>query len=174
MLIMAALLLPVLLSAAEKISAAEYRALGLQALKEGTRSIDFELRDLNGKKVSLSSQKGKVVFLNFWATWCPPCRAEMPAMQRLQARFKDKGLVILAVNLQEDVRTVRKYVTANKLTFPVLLDTDGRVGAIYGARNIPTTYLVGRDGSVLAGVIGGLEWDSKEYLAFFTRLLELK
>lgn len=174
MLVIAALLVPLLLPAAEKITAADYRAVGLQALKEGTRSIDFELRDLNGKKVSLSSYKGKVVFLNFWATWCPPCRAEMPSMQRLHTRFKDQGLVILAVNLQEEARTVRKFMAANKLTFQVLLDTDGRIGAIYGARNIPTTYLIGRDGSVLAGTMGALEWDSKEHLAFFIRLLQAK
>jgi peroxiredoxin len=171
MLIIAAILFPALLPAAEKITAEEYRAVGLQMLKEGTRSIDFELQDLNGKKVSLSSQKGKVVFLNFWATWCPPCRAEMPSMQRLHARFKDKGLVILAVNLQEDAKSVRRFLAANKLSFPVLLDSDGRIGAIYGARSIPTTYLIGRDGSVLAGTMGAMEWDSKEHLAFFTRLL---
>jgi thiol-disulfide isomerase/thioredoxin len=172
--ILAALLLPSLLPAAEKLTAAEYRAVGLQALKEGTRSIDFELKDLSGKKVSLSSLKGKVVFLNFWATWCPPCRAEMPSMERLYKRFKDKGLVILAVNLREEAKTVRKFVAANKLSFPVLLDTDGRIGAIYGAHNIPTSYLVSRDGNVLAGAIGGREWDSKEYISFFARLLELK
>jgi len=172
--ILAALLFPSLLPAAEKLTAAEYRAVGLQALKEGTRSIDFELPDLSGKKVSLSSLKGQVVFLNFWATWCPPCRAEMPSMERLHKRFKDKGLVILAVNLQEEAKTVRKFVAANKLSFPVLLDSDGRIGAIYGARSIPTSYLVSRDGNVLAGTIGGRQWDSKEFISFFARLLELK
>jgi thiol-disulfide isomerase/thioredoxin len=172
--IMAALLLPSLLPAAGKITAEEYKAVGLQALKEGTRSIDFELRDLSGRKISLKSLKGKVVFLNFWATWCPPCRAEMPSMERLQARLKDKGLVILAVNLREDAKTVRKFMAEHKLTFPVVLDSDGRVGAIYGAGSIPTTYVVGRDGNVLAGTMGGREWDSKEYVTFFTRLLEAK
>jgi peroxiredoxin len=170
----AILLIPSLLPAAGKITAEEYKAVGLQALKEGTRSIDFELQDLSGKKVSLSSLKGKVVFLNFWATWCPPCRAEMPSLERLHARLKDKGLVILAVNLQENAKSVRKFMAEHKLTFPVLLDSDGRVGAIYGARSIPTTYVVGRNGNVLAGTMGGREWDSKEYLDFFARLLELK
>jgi peroxiredoxin len=83
-------------------------------------------------------------------------------------------LVILAVNLQEDAKTVRKFMAVHKLSFPILLDSNGRVGAIYGASNIPTTYLVGRDSSVLAGTIGDQEWDSKEHLAFFSRLLELK
>jgi peroxiredoxin len=172
--VLATLLLPSLLPAAEVITADEYKAVGLQALKEGTRSIDFELQDLNGKKVSLSSLKGKVVFLNFWATWCPPCRAEMASMERLYKRFKDKGLVILAVNLQEEAKAVRRFIAEQKLSFPVVLDSNGRVGAIYGARSVPTTYLVGRDGNVLAGTIGGREWDSKEYVSFFTRLLEAK
>ena len=172
--ILAALLLPSLLPAAERITAKDYEAIGLQALKEGTRSIDFELLDLSGKKVSLSSFKGQVVLLNFWATWCPPCRAEMPSMERLYRKFKDKGLVILAVNLHEQAKAVRRFVAAQKLSFPVLLDSDGRVGAIYGAQSIPLSYLVGRDGNVLAGTIGGREWDSREYLAFFTRLLAVK
>jgi thiol-disulfide isomerase/thioredoxin len=172
--ILVALLLPSLLPAAEKIAEEEFEKVGLYALKEGTRSIDFELKDLSGKKISLSSFKGKVVLLNFWATWCPPCRAEMPSMERLYKQFKVKGLVILAVNLREEAKAVRKFVTGQKLSFPVLLDSDGRVGAIYGAQSIPLSYLVGRDGNVLAGTIGGREWDSKEHLAFFARLLEVK
>ena len=172
--ILAALLLPSLLPAAEKIRAEELEKVGLYALKEGTRSIDFVLKDLNGKEISLSSFKGKVVLLNFWATWCPPCRAEMPSMERLYRRFKDKDLVILAVDLREEAKIVRKFVAGQKLSFPVLLDSDGRVGAIYGAQSIPLSYLVGRDGNVLAGSIGGREWDSREYLAFFTRLLAVK
>jgi thiol-disulfide isomerase/thioredoxin len=161
-------------SAAEKVTAEEFKALGLAALKEGTRSIDFTLSDLSGKKVSLSSFKGKLVFLNFWATWCPPCRAEMPSMERLHQKLKGKGLVILAVDLQEDPQSVQKFVDQYKLSFPVVLDADGRVGATYGARSIPTTYIIGRDGSALGGTIGGHEWDSPEMVAFFTRLLEAK
>jgi peroxiredoxin len=173
LLILSTLLAPAAF-AAEKVTAEEFKALGLAALKEGTRSIDFTLSDLSGKKVSLSSYKGKLVFLNFWATWCPPCRAEMPSMERLYQKLKDRGLVILAVDLQEDAKSVRKFVDEHKLTFPVLLDADGRVGATYGARNIPTTYIIGRDGSALGGTIGGHEWDSPEMIAFFTRLLQVK
>ena len=148
--------------------------MGLAALKEGTASIDFTLSDLSGKKVSLSQYRGKLVFLNFWATWCPPCRAEMPAMERLYQKLKDKGLEILAVDLQEDAKTVQKFVKDNKLNFKVVLDADGRMGATYGARSIPTTYIIGRNGDVLGGSIGGKEWDSPQMIAFFTRLLEAK
>jgi peroxiredoxin len=172
------LLLPLLLApaafAAERVTAEEFKALGLAALKEGTRSIDFTLSDLSGKKVSLSAYQGKLVFLNFWATWCPPCRAEMPSMERLYQKLKAKGLVILAVDLQEDAKSVQKFVDEHKLTFTVLLDSDGKVGATYGARSIPTSYIIGRDGSALGGTIGGREWDSSEMIAFFIRLLEAK
>ena len=172
------LLLPLLLApaafAAEQVTAEEFKAMGLAALKEGTRSIDFTLSDLSGKKVSLSSYQGKLVFLNFWATWCPPCRAEMPSMERLYQKLKTKGLAILAVDLQEDAKSVQKFIDEHKLTFTVLLDSDGRVGATYGARSIPTTYIIGRDGSALGGVIGGREWDTPEMIAFFTRLLEAR
>lgn len=160
--------------AAEKLTDKDFKAVGLAPLKEGTRSIDFTLSDLAGKKVSLASFKGKLVFLNFWATWCPPCRAEMPAMERLYQKLKDKGLEILAVDLQEDAKTVQKFVKDNKLSFKVVLDADGRMGATYGARSIPTTYMVGRNGDVLGGTVGGKEWDSPEMIAFFNRLLEAK
>jgi peroxiredoxin len=173
LLILADVLTPVAF-AAERVTGEEFKAVGLAALKEGTKSIDFTLSDLSGKKVSLSNYRGKVVFLNFWATWCPPCRGEMPSMERLYQKLKGKGLVILAVDLQEDVKSVQKFVNEHKLTFPILLDYDGRVGGTYGARSIPTSYIVGRNGNVLGGTIGGREWDTPEMIAFFTRLLEAK
>jgi peroxiredoxin len=172
------LLLPLLLApaafAAGGVTAEEFKAMGLAALKEGTASIDFTLSDLSGKKVSLSQYRGKLVFLNFWATWCPPCRAEMPAMERLYQKLKGQGLVVLAVDLQEDAKSVQKFVDEHKLTFPILLDSDGRVGATYGARSIPTTYIIGRDGGALGGTVGGREWDSPEMIGFFTRLLQAR
>ena len=119
----------------------------------------------------MSDYRGKVVFLNFWATWCGPCRFEMPSMETLYQRFKAKGLVIVAVNLQEDRNSVQRFVDEYGLSFPVLLDTTGRVGATYGARSIPTTYIVDRDGFVLAGTIGTREWDTEDYLRFFEKLL---
>ncbi|OHD20714.1 MAG: hypothetical protein A2064_09670 [Spirochaetes bacterium GWB1_66_5] len=172
------LLLPLLAApaafAAGEITAEEFKAMGLAALKEGTASIDFTLSDLSGKKVSLSQYRGKLVFLNFWATWCPPCRAEMPSMERLYQKLKGQGLVVLGVDLQEDAKSVQKFVEEHKLTFPILLDSDGRVGTTYGARSIPTTYIIGRDGSALGGTVGGREWDSPEMIAFFTRLLQAR
>jgi peroxiredoxin len=157
---------------AGELTPEEIREIGLQPLKEGTAIVDFELQQLGGGTRSLGSFKGKVVFLNFWATWCGPCRQEMPSMERLYKRLKGKGLEIVAVNLQEDAKAVQKFVDEHKLTFPVLLDQSGRVGATYGARSIPTTYVVDREGIVLAGTIGTREWDTEPYIRFFERLLQ--
>jgi len=152
----------------------------MQSLKEqgiGTAPrpldpIEFELRDLQGKSVKLSSLKGKVVFLNFWATGCGPCRTEMPSMQRLYERFKDQGLEILAVDLQEDGDRVQSFVKELGLTFTVLLDTSGTVGAQYAARAIPTTYLLDRKGFVFARMVGSREWDTPEMLELVSRILK--
>jgi thiol-disulfide isomerase/thioredoxin len=165
-----ALLLP-LLSFADPLSSEELMELGLQPLKEGTEIVDFELQELSGASRRLSDFNGRVVFLNFWATWCGPCRMEMPSMQRLYERLKRKGLEIVAVNLQEDRGSVQRFVDELGLSFPVLLDTTGRVGATYGARSIPTTYIVDREGFVIAGTIGTREWDGEQYIRFFERLL---
>ncbi len=146
--------------------------LGIGAIGERIESTDFELEDLGGTPQKLSSYRGKVVFLNFWATWCGPCRIEMPAMQRLYDKLKDEGLEIVAVDLQESRRQVKKFVEKYKLTFPVLLDKSGEVGSIYGARAIPTTYLIDRDGYVFAGAAGAREWDSPQVVSIFREILQ--
>jgi thiol-disulfide isomerase/thioredoxin len=144
----------------------------MQVPKEDTQVTDFTLESLDGKKVSLSSYKGSFVFLNFWATWCPPCRSEMPAMQALYEKLKSKGFVIVAVDVGEQAPVVRDYMKKNKFTFPVLLDTTGQVGGLYGAQSIPTTYLVDREGRILSRGIGAQwKWDSPEMIALFEKLL---
>jgi peroxiredoxin len=133
--------------------------------------IDFELEGLDGRMVKLSSFKGKVIFLNFWATWCPPCREEMPSMQELYSRLKDRGLEIVAVDLQEDAEAVRSFFDEHGLTFTALLDKSGRIGSTYGARSIPTTYIIDRGGNVVAGAIGARDWASPEMIEFFELML---
>jgi thiol-disulfide isomerase/thioredoxin len=148
------------------------QAVGLQIPKEEIASTDFTLDSLDGRKVSLSSYRGKLVFLNFWATWCPPCRSEMPAMEALYTKLKARGFVIVAVDLAEEARVVSEYVKTKKLTFPVLLDTAGEVGGKYSAQSIPTTYIIDREGRILARGIGAQwKWDSPEMIALFEKLL---
>ena len=144
---------------------------GLGVAQKPLAPIEFELPDLAGKKVKLSSLKGKVVFLNFWATWCGPCRSEMPSMQRMYEKLHKEGLEILAVDLQEDKGQVQSFARELALNFPILLDSTGAVGAQYNARAIPTTYLFSRAGFIIARAVGAREWDTPEMLETFRRVL---
>jgi thiol-disulfide isomerase/thioredoxin len=146
-------------------------SLGLGVAEKPVAPIDFELSDLSGKKVKLSSLKGKVVFLNFWATWCGPCRSEMPSMQRMYQKLQVEGLEILAVDLMEEKSLVVKFAKELSLKFPILLDSAGAVGAQYNARAIPTTYLFDRKGFIFARAVGAREWDSAEMLATLLQVL---
>ncbi len=146
-------------------------AAGLAVPKQPTPADDFALSSLAGMNVKLSDFRGKVVFLNFWATWCPPCRSEMPSMERLYRKLHADGLEILAVDLQEPKDTVQKFVKDNTITFTVLLDLKGAVGGAWGAQSIPTTYLIDRKGGIIARAIGGREWDSPGMVALFEAVL---
>jgi thiol-disulfide isomerase/thioredoxin len=138
---------------------------------EAVEAPDFSLRDLAGKPLRLKDFRGKVVFLNFFATWCDPCRLEMPAMERLHRANKDKGLVVLAVDIRESVRTVRGFIQELQLSFPTVLDGDGSVAYMYAVRPVPATYLIGRDGKILWRAFGAREWDSREAFQYFSSLL---
>jgi thiol-disulfide isomerase/thioredoxin len=150
---------------------------GLEVPTSTIMSQDFTLESLDGKKVSLSSFKGKVVLLSFWATWCGPCKQEMPAMQILYDQLKAKGLTVVAVDVMEDRETVKTFLRENKYAFPVLLDVDGKVGgsSLYGVSAIPTNYILDRTGRIVARAvgIGGPTWTSAERLALFEKLLSL-
>ncbi len=148
-----------------------FQVLGLQPPQEEVKAPDFTLKDLNSRKVRLADFRGKVVFLNFFATWCVPCRAEMPAMERLHRDFKGKGLVVLAVDIQESARTVRPFVRELQLSFPALLDEDGSVAYMYAVRPVPATYLISRDGRIAWRAFGPREWDSADSRQYFSQLL---
>jgi thiol-disulfide isomerase/thioredoxin len=123
----------------------------------GSEAPGFALPTSGGQTVVLSSFRGRVVFLNFWATWCPPCRLEMPAMERLHQDFKDQGLVILAVDIEESPKLVAKFMKEFRLTFPALLDADSRMSSRYGVRGLPTTVLIDRQGRSVGRAIGPRE-----------------
>jgi DsbE subfamily thiol:disulfide oxidoreductase len=149
-------------------------AAGLSVPKQPLEADDFEIASLTGGRAKLSAYRGRVVFLNFWATWCPPCRAEMPSMERLHRLLRERGLEIVAVDLQESKEAVRKFVKDNAITFTVLLDATGAVGGAWGVQSIPTTYLIDRKGTILARSVGGREWDSTDMVALFEAILAVE
>jgi thiol-disulfide isomerase/thioredoxin len=119
------------------------------------------LPTLDGNPWKLSEQAGQVVLLNFWATWCEPCRAEMPALQRLSARYAQAGLQVLAVNFRESPDTVRRFVANTGMGLPVLMDADGAAAKSLGIGIFPTTVLVDRRGRIRFTVTGECAWDQE-------------
>ena len=124
------------------------------------------------ENLSLGALKGKVVFLNFWATWCGPCRSEMPSMESLYGRYKEKGLEILAVNTRESREQVLAFVKENGLSFPVALDIDGKVSDSYGVQAIPTSFIIDREGKIITRVVGSIDWDTPKIRTAFEHLLK--
>jgi peroxiredoxin len=132
-------------------------------VKPGEPAPNFQLRDMDGRMVALSDLRGKVVLLNFWATWCGPCRIEMPAMERLYRTYDRKDFEILAVSTDaQGVAVTRPFQQENKLSFPILHDSDFRVGLSYGARTLPMTFMVDRQGIVRQHIFGARDWEAPE------------
>ena len=142
----------------------------------GKVAADFQLRDLQGRTISLSSLRGKVVFLNVWATWCAPCREEMPSIESLYEEFKnDKNFVVLAVSQDNDGRNaVAPYVQHNNLNFTVLLDPQNDVGEAYNVSGIPETFVIDRDGRIVAHHIGPYDWSAAEIRSALQDLINSK
>jgi peroxiredoxin len=131
--------------------------------KIGTAAPNFQLWNLEGNVVSLSSLRGKVVLLNFWATWCGPCRVEMPAMELLYRNFPRKDFEILAVSTDpQGIAVTKPFRDSLGLSFPILHDSDFRVGVAYGARTLPMTFLLDRDGVITHRIFGSRDWQSPE------------
>jgi peroxiredoxin len=121
---------------------------------------DFSLPMPDGTTFRLADQRGKVVFVNFWATWCPPCREEMPAMERLWQRYRNEGLVLVAVSLDADPKVVPPFVKGQRLTFPIVLDPHMQSANAYGVRALPSSFLVDRKGYLAALALGPRVWDN--------------
>ncbi len=131
---------------------------------------DYSVQTMGGVTSKLSDQRGKIVLLNFWATWCPPCRAEMPAIEALWKRTKDKGLTVMGVSVGEDPAKVRDFITSQGYSYPIFVDPSGALGTAFGASAIPTTYILDKTGAAIAGKVGGSPYDSPEAIALFTEL----
>lgn len=147
------------------------RKLHLSTYPRVERPPEFLGQTTDGRTVSLSSQEGKVILLNFWATWCRECRMEMPAFERLNRDFRARGLAVLGVNVREPLATVQKYATDLNLTFPLILDPKGEVYTLYGVIGLPTTFLIGRDGKAVALGVGLRDWQSPAARALVGALL---
>lgn len=146
--------------------------LGISIFPEAQALPTIVAATLEGKNIDIKDYKGKYVFLNFWATWCPPCREEMPSMEVLYKELKGEKFDILAISVGESPETVRAFLKTNPYTFPIALDPSGSLGSIFASRGIPTTYIINPEGKAIGGVIGGREWDTPEAMAIFKALVD--
>jgi thiol-disulfide isomerase/thioredoxin len=136
-----------------------------------TRAPEFNLRDGNGGMASLSGNRGKLVLLNFWATWCGPCREEMPSIEQLSRSFGSQGFTVLAVNQRESAAQVMGFMQTHGLNFRTPLDTDGRVAASYRVFGIPATYLIDTNGQAIGMKSGSRDWAAREVVEAFRKLI---
>jgi peroxiredoxin len=133
---------------------------------------DFELPTLSGAYVRLSDYRGKVIFLNIWATWCPPCREEMPSMESLYRRMKGRDFEMLAVSIdREGKQVVQPFAVKYGLTFPVLLDPDSKTSRPYGLTGVPETFIIDKNGVIIKKIIGPQNWIRKEWLDYFDHII---
>lgn len=159
------LLSPIKGESADHSGAAEIQRLfirlSISTLKEAPPLEGIAL-DLRGEEVELSTFRGNVAFLTFWTTWCPSCKVEMPALQKLYARYQDQGFQVLAVNIQESADKVAEYFRAKGLSYIPLLDPRGKLARGLGVWSVPSTFILDRRGVVLGKVMGARQWDSPE------------
>ena len=149
-----------------------YEAMGMAKVPPKA-APDFTLPAVDGKQVSLQDYRGKVVFLNFWATWCIPCREEMPALERLHQTYRQsQDFAVISIDYKESAEQVKAFFQKHALTFPALLDQSGSVSRDYLVSGMPTTYLIGRDGMLLARGVGGRDWTRAEALALIKALVK--
>lgn len=142
-------------------------------MQPGFEAPNFNFPDLNGKKVSLSDHRGKVVLVNIWATWCPPCRQEMPSMQRLYATFKGDNFEILAVSIDSKGReVVAPFMRNMNLTFPALLDPKETIKPVYRITGVPESFIIDKDGVLVEKIIGPINWATPEVFFFFRDLIQ--
>ena len=140
--------------------AALLQKLNLTAYPRGTRPPEFNGRTADGREASLASLRHKVILLNFWATWCQECRPEMPVFEGLHREHAPHGLSIMGINAREGTVAIRGYAKELGLTFPLILDPNGEINALYGVIGLPTTFFIGRDGRAVALAVGPRDWAS--------------
>ena len=138
----------------------------------GSNPVEGRLLDINGTSVDLVDFRGKIVFLNFWATWCPTCVVEMPAMEKLHQKLQNKDFAMVTISIQEPAFQVKNFFSMHKLSFTALLDSTGETVSGFGIRAIPTTFILDKYGRMIGTVMGPREWDSKASIAMFEYLID--
>lgn len=131
----------------------------LTALPDLVTASGFDLETPDGSRVRLADFRGKPLIVNFWATWCPPCRAEMPSIQRAWEQLKDEGIGVIAINVGEDAETINQFTDDTPVTFPLPMDLDSRVVQAWPIRGLPTTFVVDPEGRLAYVATGEREWD---------------
>jgi peroxiredoxin len=137
----------------------------------GKKAPGFTLKDLDNREVSLASLKGKVVLINFWATWCPPCKAEMPSLNMLYSEYKDRGFMVLAISMDRKEQEVIEYLKKNTFSFKVLLDPKMNATRYYGVFSLPTSFLIDRNGVIVKRYLGEERWNSSSIKNDIQKLL---
>jgi peroxiredoxin len=145
----------------------------IQPVKGNQMAPNFSLEDLSGKKANLKQYRGKVVFLNFWATWCGPCKEEMLSMEALYQKFKERGFVFLTISVDyEEKKKVKEFIDKHHYTFPVLIDSKCVTLDLYGVKGIPTTLLIDKKGRMVGRAIGPKDWKHPEIISILNQLIE--
>jgi len=141
------------------------------SLNEGKAVPDFTIKDPDGRDVTLSSLKGKVVFLNFWATWCPPCKEEIPSMMMLNQKMAGKPFIMLAVSIDEGGKdSVIGFFKRTGFALPYLNDPEQKVAKVYGITGVPETFVIDKQGNLVKKVVGGMDWASADSVKFLSDL----
>ena len=142
-------------------------------VKEGENAPNFTLKNLDGKEISLNQFRGKHILVNFWATWCGPCKIEMPSLEALYERFKDRNFVLLAIsNDMFGANIVKPFVKAHNINFPVLLDQRLKVSNAFGVVSLPTTFMIDPQGKIIGTLFGAEDWATPSNILYFENLLK--
>ena len=145
----------------------------MSSIGEGIPAPNFTFPGLDGKNTSLSDYKGKVVLVNIWATWCPPCVYEMPSMQKLYNEFNGKNFEILAVSIDAaGIDAAAPFMKKHKLSFPALMDPKGTIKSMYGVTGIPESFIIDKQGVLVGKIIGPIDWATQEVFGFFQDLIQ--
>ena len=152
-----------------------FAKMGVVSPRNEKIAPNFILETVTGEKISLKDFKGKAVLLNFWATWCQPCKKELPSMQRIYEKLSSEGVEVVAISIDRNKKErVKQYIKNHNLTFPILLDPNQKVRKDYFILGLPTSYLIGSDGKLKGFISGAREWDSNDSKEMFSTLMRLQ